>query len=91
MSNNLEGVKLVRMVAAEVEQLCPQVVYAAKVLAARPKSKVALDNMEEFREVWEKQVRLLTETVDDITTIDDFLAVSGKNLLVFTSICYDEL
>ena len=78
MSNNLEGVKLVRMVAAEVEQLCPQVVNAARVLAARPKSKVALENMEVFKETWQRQVRLLTETVDDITTIDDFLAVSGK-------------
>ena len=78
MSNNLEGVKLVRMVAAEVEQLCPQVVNAARVLAARPKSKVALENMEVFKENWQRQVRLLTETVDDITTIDDFLAVSGE-------------
>ena len=46
-------------------------------MAARPKSKVAQDNMDVFKEAWERQVRLLTEAVDDITTIDDFLAVSG--------------
>lgn len=34
--------------------------------------------MDVFREAWENQVRILTEAVDDITTIDDFLAVSGK-------------
>lgn len=55
-----------------------QVINAARVLAARPRSKAAQDNMEMFRDAWEKQVRLLTEAVDDITTIDDFLAVSGK-------------
>ena len=34
--------------------------------------------MEVFKDAWEKQVRLLTEAVDDITTIHDFLAVSGE-------------
>ncbi len=33
--------------------------------------------MDVFKDQWETQVRLLTEAVDDITTIDDFLAVSG--------------
>ena len=33
--------------------------------------------MDVFKDAWERQVRLLTEAVDDITTIDDFLAVSG--------------
>jgi len=40
---------------------------------------VALENMDVFREAWEIQVRILTEAVDDITTIDDFLAVSGMD------------
>ena len=78
MSNNEEGVKMVRLAAAQIESLCPQVINAARVLAARPRSKVALDNMDVFKDAWEKQVRLLTEAVDDITTIDDFLAVSGE-------------
>ena len=54
-------------------------INAARVLAARPRSKVALENMEVFKDAWEKQVRILTEAVDDITTIDDFLAVSGMS------------
>lgn len=33
--------------------------------------------MDAFKDAWENQVRILTESVDDITTIDDFLAVSG--------------
>lgn len=50
---------------------------AARILASRPKSKVAQENMDVFKDSWEKHVRILTEAVDDITTIDDFLAVSG--------------
>ena len=34
--------------------------------------------MDLFKEQWEKQVRVLTDAVDDITSIDDFLAVSGN-------------
>ena len=30
----------------------------------------------------QRQVRILTEAVDDITTIDDFLAVSGEWYLI---------
>lgn len=55
-----------------------QVINAARTLAARPRSKAALDNMDVFKDQWEATVKLLTEAVDDITTIDDFLAVSGK-------------
>ena len=52
-------------------------INAARTLAARPRSQVALENMDVFKDQWETQVKLLTEAVDDITTIDDFLAVSG--------------
>lgn len=54
-----------------------QVINAARTLAARPRSKAALDNMDVFKVQWEGGVRLLTEAVDDITTIEYFLAVSG--------------
>ena len=70
---------MVRMAASQISALCPQVVNAARVLAARPRSKVALENMDVFKDAWEKHVRLLTDAVDDITTIDDFLAVSGRS------------
>lgn len=62
-----------------------QVINAALALAAKPNSKVAQDNMDLFKEQWEKQVRVLTDAVDDITSIDDFLSVSGKFLLLCLS------
>ncbi|XP_011871628.1 PREDICTED: catenin alpha isoform X2 [Vollenhovia emeryi] len=80
MSNNEDGVKMVRYAAAQIENLCPQVINAARVWAAR-NSDVAKDNMKVFRQAWENQMRVLTEAVDDITTIDDFLAVSENHIL----------
>ncbi|XP_035671717.1 catenin alpha-2-like isoform X3 [Branchiostoma floridae] len=87
MSNNEEGVKLVRLAANQIENLCPQVINAALTLAARPRSKVAQENMDVFRDQWETQVRLLTEAVDDITSIDDFLAVSEQHILEDVNKC----
>uniref|UniRef100_A0A4X1V5M1 Catenin alpha-1 n=1 Tax=Sus scrofa TaxID=9823 RepID=A0A4X1V5M1_PIG len=81
ISNNEEGVKLVRMSASQLEALCPQVINAALALAAKPQSKLAQENMDLFKEQWEKQVRVLTDAVDDITSIDDFLAVSENHIL----------
>uniref|UniRef100_A0A8C8SSW5 Catenin alpha-1 n=1 Tax=Pelusios castaneus TaxID=367368 RepID=A0A8C8SSW5_9SAUR len=86
ISNNEEGVKLVRMSASQLEALCPQVINAALALAAKPQSKLAQENMDLFKEQWEKQVRVLTDAVDDITSIDDFLAVSGNKIHQPTSI-----
>ena len=54
-----------------------QVINAALALAARPKSQVEKNNMEMYRSTWENHIHVLTEAVDDITSIDDFLAVSG--------------
>lgn len=36
--------------------------------------------MDVFKDAWEREVRILTDAVDDITTIHDFLAVSGELL-----------
>uniref|UniRef100_A0A8C5HZC7 Catenin alpha-1 n=1 Tax=Gouania willdenowi TaxID=441366 RepID=A0A8C5HZC7_GOUWI len=87
ISNNEEGVKLVRMAASQLEALCPQVINAALALAAKPNSKVAQDNMDLFKEQWEKQVRVLTDAVDDITSIDDFLCVSENHILEDVNKC----
>lgn len=56
-----------------------QVINAARTLAARPHSKVARENMDVFKEAWEKQLQVLTEAVDDITGIEDFLATTGES------------
>lgn len=34
--------------------------------------------MDVFKEAWEKQLQVLTEAVDDITGIEDFLATTGE-------------
>lgn len=87
MSNNEDGVKMVRFAAAQIENLCPEVINAARILAARPRSKVAQENMDAFKQLWEKQMRILTEAVDDIITIDDFLAVSENHILEDVNKC----
>ncbi|KAG9491182.1 hypothetical protein GDO78_006515 [Eleutherodactylus coqui] len=87
ISNNEEGVKLVRMSANQLEALCPQVINAALALAAKPHSKVAQETMDLFKDQWEKQVRILTDAVDDITSIDDFLAVSENHILEDVNKC----
>lgn len=55
----------------------PQVIGIAEALAARPKSQVLKSNMEMYKSTWETHIHVLSEAVDDITSIDDFLAVSG--------------
>lgn len=81
MSNNLEGIKLVRMAAIQIQQLTPQIINSAKILASRQSSKVALENMDVFRDMWTKNVKLLTDSVDDITQVNDFLSVSENHIL----------
>jgi len=70
-----------------IQQLCPQVINAARILASRPKSKVAQENMDVFRKAWETQVQILTDAVDDIVTVDDFLAVSENHILEDVNRC----
>ena len=40
-----------------------------------------------FRDAWINQVRILTDAVDDITTVDDFLAVSENHILEDVNSC----
>ena len=68
-----------------------QVINAARILAARPKSKVAQENLDVFRDAWMNQVRILTDAVDDITTVDDFLAVSENHILEDVNACVASL
>ena len=43
--------------------------------------------MDVFKGAWENQVRILTEAVDDIVTVDDFLAVSENHILEDVNKC----
>ena len=47
--------------------------------------------MDVFRDAWINQVRILTDAVDDITTIDDFLAVSETHILEDVNACVTAL
>ena len=78
---------MVRYAAQQVQQLCPQVINAARILAARPRSKVAQENMDVFQNAWETQVMILTDAVDDIVTVDDFLSVSENHILEDVNKC----
>lgn len=81
MSNNLDGIKLVRMAAIQVQLLSPQIVNAARILCSRASSKVALENMDVFREAWLRAIKLLTDSVDDLITINEFLSVGENHIL----------
>ncbi|XP_030308957.1 catenin alpha-3 [Calypte anna] len=87
LSTNEDGVKIVQTAANHIETLCPQVINAALALAARPKSQVVKNNMEMYRSTWENHIHVLTEAVDDITSIDDFLAVSESHILEDVNKC----
>ncbi|XP_064420739.1 catenin alpha-2 isoform X6 [Latimeria chalumnae] len=86
-SGNEKEVKEYAQVFREHANKLVEVINAALTLAARPQSKVAQDNMDVFKEQWEKQVRVLTEAVDDITSVDDFLSVSENHILEDVNKC----
>ncbi|XP_059890911.1 catenin alpha-3 [Delphinus delphis] len=87
MSTNEDGIKIVKVAANHLETLCPQIINAALALAARPKSQVVKKTMEMYRCTWENHIHVLTEAVDDITSIDDFLAVSESHILEDVNKC----
>ena len=87
MSNNEEGVKMVKAAVKQIKKLCPQVINAALTLAARLTSKVVQDNMEVFKNSWLSQVQTLTDSVDEITSIENFLAVSEAHILEGVTSC----
>ncbi|XP_055969542.1 catenin alpha-3 [Sorex fumeus] len=87
MSTNEDGIKIVQTAANHLEILCPQIINAALALASRPKSQVVRKNMEMYKRTWENHIHVLTEAVDDITSIDDFLAVSESHILEDVNKC----
>ena len=78
---------MVRCAVKQLVQLYPQVTNAARILAGRPTSKVAQENMEVFRQACQQQLAILTDAVDDITAVEDFLAVSENQILEDVNRC----
>nr|XP_020853878.1 catenin alpha-3 isoform X4 [Phascolarctos cinereus] len=87
LSANEDGIKIVKTAASHMETLCPQVINAALALTARPKSQAVKSNMDMYKRLWENHIHVLTEAVDDITSIDDFLAVSESHILEDVNKC----
>ncbi|OWK08004.1 CTNNA3, partial [Cervus elaphus hippelaphus] len=67
------------MMVAPPDNRMLKIINAALALAARPKSQVVKKTMEMYKRTWENHIHVLTEAVDDITSIDDFLAVSVRS------------
>lgn len=82
---------MVTHAAQELVNLSPGVVNAAKILSINPNSKAAQENLALFRQAWEQRVKILTDAVDEITTIDDFLSVSEGHILEDFNKCLDAL
>ncbi|EFO20478.2 catenin [Loa loa] len=80
MSNNEDGIRVIRYAAIIIDKLAPQVVNAAFLLSVRD-SQVARDNMDAFKNAWIEKVKLLTMAVDAMITVDDFLAVSEAHII----------
>lgn len=71
--------------------LYQQVVTAAQILATQSKSKIARENLSVCQKTWKKYLCLLTEAIDDITTMEDFLAISEKHILDDIDYCLQSL
>lgn len=75
VTRNMASNKPVAITAEKVEEnintLCPQVIHAARTLAAHPVSKIAQENMEVFVDVWEAQVEELGKVLRLITAGGD--------------------
>ena len=56
-----------------------EVITALTSLAASPERLEAGERVEAVRGSWHEAVRVLTEAVDNIVTIDDFLTVSESH------------
>ena len=81
MSEDQAGVRLVTEAAEEVGDLQKMIITAVRGLAVNTESLEAKEDVETARKSWLEAVLVLTEAVDNIVTIDDFLAVSESHVL----------
>ncbi|XP_067908521.1 catenin alpha-3-like [Heterodontus francisci] len=82
-----EVIKIINIAADTLEHYQPQVINAALALTSSPKSQSIKSNMEMYKKAWESHIHLLTEAVDDITSIDDFLSISECHILEDVNKC----
>ena len=82
ISKNIDGIQLVEMASFRLKQLCPQVIHASRVLCSLNQSQEARQNMDTYKHAWLKELRLLILAIDDIISINDFLAVQEALILL---------
>ncbi|CAF0941980.1 unnamed protein product [Brachionus calyciflorus] len=81
LSSNKEGIQLVELTAQRLKTLMPLIISSARILCSNPKSIQADKNMNIFRTEWLNQLKLLNLAVDDIMSLNDFMAVSEYLIL----------
>ncbi|XP_011409567.2 PREDICTED: catenin alpha-2-like [Amphimedon queenslandica] len=80
LSSDNADTRLVRRAAKQMNSLKQQVVCAAKTLAAHPKSEAAKKNLTAFKEAWVDKVTLLTDSLDAVIPLQDFIAVTEAHV-----------
>lgn len=81
LSTNKEGIKLVDLAAQRLNLLVPLVIKSAQVLCNDPSDLQAVKNMAFFRTEWLNQVNILSLSVDDIISLNDFMALAESQIL----------
>jgi catenin alpha len=74
MSKNTEGIQMIHLIIKRIEHLISQLINAAWILCSN-KTADSLNNMEIFKRIWIDEVKLLTLAIDEIMSINDFLAL----------------
>eukprot|EP00794_Sanderia_malayensis_P017640 gene17640-19395_t len=59
-----------RKIEENMKTFLPQMIAAAKILSGHPSSKISLENMEVFANIWETQVEEWTTLLKNVTHID---------------------
>uniref|UniRef100_A0A915D7P2 Uncharacterized protein n=1 Tax=Ditylenchus dipsaci TaxID=166011 RepID=A0A915D7P2_9BILA len=80
MSNDTDGVRVLRYAALLCEKVAPQVVNAAFLLCEKPNSTVVQENMKVFENVWLDRLKVLTMAMDNLISVEDFLSVSEVHI-----------
>ena len=91
MSEDVKGIQMVEVAVKPIQMLLPQVICSARLLCSFPLSSDVNKNMMAFRDTWLNEIQLLLLAVDDILSINEFLAVSENLILSDTRMALQAL
>ena len=77
------GIKLIKDLANEVDELTSLVVEKAEQVGRSPGDKHAKEQLDALRRKWAGKVQKLTQVIDDIIDPEDFMMQSGDYLWVW--------